>query len=254
MKIILETLAGSTLHGTSVDDGLEDIDLIGVCIEDPTAKLCGEWDDGTQQYVSRDTWVERTKPEGVRSEAGDTDRTIYGLMKYVKLALNGNPTILLPLFAQGSAIKVCTLEGHELRGLAHYIISKRCGAAFLGYMQQQRERMIGTRGQMNVTRPELISKYGYDTKYAGHLVRLGYQGIEVMLSGGLTLPMKWAERQHVIDVRTGRFMFEEVLRTVEHVEHRLKDAILDSELPERPDTRLVMDWAAKRYMDHWRSL
>ena len=54
-------------------------------------------------------------------------------------------------------------------------------------MQRQRERMIGTRGQMNVTRPELISKYGYDTKYAGHLVRLGYQGIEVMLSGGLTL-------------------------------------------------------------------
>lgn len=254
MKIILETLAGSTLHGTSVDDGLEDTDLVGVCIESPFEKLCGRWNEEVQQYIQQETWVERTKPEGVRSEAGDTDRSIYGLMKYVKLALSGNPTILLPLFAQGSAIKVCTLEGHELRGLAHYMLSKRCGSAFLGYMQQQRERMIGTRGQMNVTRPELIEKYGFDTKYAGHIIRLGYQGIEVMLGGTITLPMRWSERQHVIDIRTGHYTFEEVVKSAEHIESRLKNAIADSQLPERPDTRLVMDWAAKRYVDYWRSL
>ena len=54
--------------------------------------------------------------------------------------------------------------------------------------------------------------------------------------------MKWAERrQRVIDIR-GRSCSKRFC-VLSSVEHRLKDAILDSELPERPDTRLVMDWS-----------
>ena len=60
MKIILKHWPGSTLHGTSVDDGLEDIDLIGVCIEDRPPNSAVRGTTGTQRAISRDTWVERT--------------------------------------------------------------------------------------------------------------------------------------------------------------------------------------------------
>jgi uncharacterized protein len=89
-SIILESIVGSTLHGTSVADGLEDLDLMAIVIESKE-RLIG--------FDTTDTWTFRTKPDGVRSEAGDVDWVGYGLRKYLKLALAGNPSILLPLFA-----------------------------------------------------------------------------------------------------------------------------------------------------------
>lgn len=67
---ILEVVVGSTVHGTAVPDGLEDLDLMRIVVED-SKTFAG--------FSSRDTWVERTKPQGVRSEAGDVDLTVYGL-------------------------------------------------------------------------------------------------------------------------------------------------------------------------------
>jgi hypothetical protein len=34
-KVVLECVVGSTVHGTSVDDGLEDIDLMAIFLESP---------------------------------------------------------------------------------------------------------------------------------------------------------------------------------------------------------------------------
>jgi hypothetical protein len=41
----------------------------------------------------------------------------------------------------------------------------------------------------DVTRPELVEKHGYDTKFAAHMVRLGYQGVELLETGRFTLPL-----------------------------------------------------------------
>jgi hypothetical protein len=62
---------------------------MGVCIEPP------EYVIGLEHF---ETWVHRTRPEGVRSEAGDLDFVVNSLRKYARLALRGNPTVLLLLF------------------------------------------------------------------------------------------------------------------------------------------------------------
>ncbi|HUY44275.1 MAG TPA: nucleotidyltransferase domain-containing protein [Streptosporangiaceae bacterium] len=46
-----------------------------------------------------DHYVFRTQPEGARSGPGDTDLVMYSLRKYLRLAVKGNPTALLPLYA-----------------------------------------------------------------------------------------------------------------------------------------------------------
>ena len=147
----------------------------------------------------------------------------------MKLALNGNLDHLLPL-AQGSAIKVCTLEGHEPSGLAHSIISKRCGAAFLGYMQQQRERMIGTRGQMNVTRPELISGTGMTpVRRPSCSTRLpGHRGDAVGRPSASDEVGRAAAC--VIDVRTGDHVSKRFC-VLSSTSSTFEDAILDSGCP-----------------------
>lgn len=239
---ILECVVGSTLHGTAVNDGLEDLDLMAIVLEDK-ATMCG--------FETKDTWTHRTKPQGVRSEAGDVDWVGYGLRKYLKLALSGNPTILLALFASPEYIRLVTPAGRDLRALAPQIVSKRAFAPFRGYMKQQKERLLGTRGQKNVTRPELVEKYGFDTKYAAHVVRLGFQGIELMETGRLMLPMANFERDSCIDIRTGKFTLPEVIEWIDALEEDLETAHRRSGLRDEPDTAAVESWMLKAYSVYW---
>lgn len=242
MKTILEAIVGSTAHGTNVNDGLEDLDIMAIVIEDKKDFI---------GFSAKDVWVKRTKPEGVRSEAGDVDYVAYGLKKYLGLALKGNPTSLLPLFVQSPC--VLTEEGKDLRELALYVVSKSCYMSFKGYMRQQHERLLGLRGQRNVTRPELVDKYGYDTKYAGHIVRLGLQGEELLLTGRMSLPMKEAQRNLVINVRNGKYSLAEISELIIEVEKNLDVAVLTSSLPDKPNRKAMEDWMIETYLAYWRN-
>ena len=129
--------------------------------------------------------------------------------------------------------------GRELRGLAGSILSKRAGRGYLGYLHGQRERLLGTRGHLRVNRPELVEAHGFDTKYAMHAVRLGYQGIELLQTGRLTLPMPEPTRSHVMAVRLGERSFDEVLAEIDEVQRRLTAALAETALPEEPDREAV---------------
>jgi hypothetical protein len=241
-RTILEAVVGSTVHGTSVKDGLEDLDLMAVMLEDQKT-FAG--------FNATDTWVSRTKPMGVRSEAGDVDWVGYGLRKYLNLALKGNPSILLLLFVPASAIQETTVCGEELRALAPDIVSKAAYMPFRGYMRQQHERLLGLRGQRNVTRPELVEAHGYDTKYSAHVVRLGLQGEELLLTGRLSLPMQDEQRELCVKIRTGGFSLAEVSTVIIDAERRLDAAFLASPLPERPNTAKVEQWMLDAYLTYW---
>lgn len=241
-KTILEVIVGSTVHGTAVQDGLEDLDLMAIVLEDHKT-FAG--------FNAVDTWTARTKPVGVRSEAGDTDWVGYGLRKYLNLALKGNPSILLALFSPDTHIREITQQGQELRALVPAIVSKAAYMPFRGYMRQQHERLLGLRGQRNVTRPELVEAYGYDTKYAAHVVRLGLQGEELLLTGRITLPMPKVSRALCIKVRTGGFTLAEVSEQIIEAERRLDAAYAVSLLPDRPDTEQVERWMLEAYLSHW---
>src|SRR5205085_1468291 len=105
---------------------------------------------------------------------GDLDLVIYSMHKFLRLALKGNPQIMEMFFIK-KYVYVNALGTH-LQELAPYVVSKQAGKAYLGYMQAQRQRLNGERGGKDVNRPELVEKYGFDTKYAMHVVRLGLQG------------------------------------------------------------------------------
>lgn len=240
---ILRCEVGSTVHGIAVD-GTDDRDELGVCIEPP------DWVIGLRHF---EQFVERDQPQGVRSQPGDLDLTVYGLRKFCSLALKGNPSILLLFNVPDDKCEILTDLGRELRDLAWAFSSKKAGAAFLGYMQQQRQRLMGERGQMNVKRPELTEKYGFDTKYAGHILRLGYQGVEYMQSGGFTIPMPIGQRDFIRRVRVGLVTEQEVLTVAGELEAELKDAIDMSGLDELPDYDRVNDFLVEAYERTWRS-
>jgi predicted nucleotidyltransferase len=239
--MIIRSLVGSTIHGLELV-GTDDRDEMGVCIEPP------EYVIGLEHF---ETWVHRTKPEGVRSEAGDLDLVVHSLRKYARLALKGNPTVLLLLFVKPEDLLLRTSLGDELQALAPAFVSRRAGHAFLGYLSAQKQRLLGERGQKRVKRPELEDAYGFDTKYAMHMLRLGYQGRELLKTGRISLPMREEERRRVFAVRSGEVEFNDVLTEIGDLEYTLGDLVETSPLPADPDYDAVNAFLVRAYEESW---
>lgn len=239
---ILRGIIGSTAHGLALP-GHADRDEIGVCLE-PAEYVIG--------FRHFEQWTYHSQPPGVRSGPGDLDVTIYSLRKYCRLALRGNPTILLLFFIPEEYLSVQTGVGRQLRELAPQFASLQAGERFLGYMKEQRERLEGARGQRSVTRPELVEKYGYDTKYAMHVLRLGYQGCEYLETGRLTLPMPPTIRKHLLDVRQGKLSLKEILKEARELEHKLEELLNGASLlPLEPNREAVERFMIRAYFEHW---
>jgi uncharacterized protein len=104
--MILRVQVGSGVHGTAVT-GQDDRDEMGLCLEPPQfvtglARVpSGIGGQGPsvrfEQYERHTAW---DRPGGLanRSHAGDLDVIIYSARKWARLALVGNPTVLLVLF------------------------------------------------------------------------------------------------------------------------------------------------------------
>ena len=220
--LILRGSVGSTAHGLHLA-GTDDRDEMGIAVE-PPEQVIGLTE--FEQHIHRTAeerlkhnpssdqrWHGRTPP----SQAGDLDLTVYSLRKYTRLAANGNPTVQILLFVKPSFMN---RFGRRLRRNSHLFASKEAGARFLGYLSAQRERLLGQRGQMRVTRTELIKRHGYDTKFAMHAVRLGFQGVEYLKTGRLTLPMD-AGRDYCMAVRLGKVRLPDVIHAIERLEREI---------------------------------
>ena len=218
---------------------------MGVCLESLSAAfgLHGTF----EQFIYR-TAAEREGRHDAPSQPGDLDLVVYSLRKWCRLALAGNPTVLLLLYAQPIT---ATEMGEQLRGLAGCFSSRLAGKAFLSYLHAQRQRLTGERGQKNVNRRDLAERFGYDTKYASHMLRLGYQGVEFMETGALQLPMRDPERARVLAVRAGLATLQEVLTETGDVERRLKDLLDTSALPRHPDTESIEKFMLRAYREQW---
>jgi hypothetical protein len=188
---ILRGVVGSTAHGTAID-GQDDRDEMGIFIE-PPENVCGL--TPCEHYFYRD------KPEGVRSGPGDLDLTLYSLRKFCRLAAGGNPSVAILLWLPAHIIKAPL--GAGLIGMREAFVSKASGARFLGYLVAQKQKMKGERAH-TVSRPELVAKYGYDTKFAMHALRLGYEGIGLLTHRRLTLPVAEPNLSTLRAVRSGR--------------------------------------------------
>jgi hypothetical protein len=104
----------------------------------------------------------------------------------------------------------------------------------------------------DVTRPELVEKHGYDTKFAAHMVRLGYQGVELLETGRFTLPLPERQRAAVLEIRLGRVPMEAALETAAHLEERIRYLTDHSPLRAEPDREAADGWLVSAYQRAWR--
>lgn len=245
---ILRVPAGSTLHGLHVP-GTDDRDEVGICIEDLDAAMgFSEF----EQYIYR-TAAEREGRHDAPSQPGDLDLTIFSLRKFLRLAMQGNPQILQCLFVPFSLCVVRDARGAQLQELAPLIVSRQAGHRYLGYLEAQRQRLLGERGQKKTNRPELEARHGYDTKYAMHILRLGFQGVELMTTGRLTLPMPEKDRAFAYAVRLGEVPMQDALTRAGELERQIKDLLDDAPVPAEPSRDALQSWMVSMYFENWKA-
>jgi predicted nucleotidyltransferase len=81
-------------------------------------------------------------------------------------------------------------------------------------------------------RIELVMKYGYDTKFGSHWIRLIQEGIDILNEGRLEFPLKNADL--ILDIKKGKYKIDELIKLGEEMLIQLDESFKKSKLPEEP--------------------
>lgn len=237
---VLQGQVGSGLHG--VTTGNDDRDEMGVCLEPP------EYVIGNNKF---EQYIYRTQPEGVRSGAGDLDLIVYSLRKWARLAAQGNPTVLLLMYIPNHELVINSDIGRDVQAHPERFLSRQVAARFAGYLVSQRDQLLGLKSKKHTNRPELVNVYGFDTKFAYHMVRLGLQGMEVLTTGRITLPMPEPDRTWLQELRRGEHTLQEALDRADDLLNQLNALADTADLPGLPDHQAINRWLTETYMSWW---
>jgi uncharacterized protein len=173
----------------------------------------------------------------------------------LRLAVKGNPTALLPLYAPASGLIVLTPLGEELRQLAPRVLSQHAVRRFLGYMDSRRRRPTGeTPRHGTPNRPEPVERYGYDVKYASHALRLVHQGLDDRADrASRPVPRPGTEREEVLAVKPGEVReMGKFLERIAHLQSQVQK-VLDTgaaPLPPGPDREAIDRWCVAAHHRH----
>jgi uncharacterized protein len=247
-NLIILAPSGSELLGMERSDGTSDIDETGISVETPK-QLLGF--SPFEQDIYR-TAVDRTGNVNEPSKSGDLDLTIYGLRKFVRLAMSGNPNIISLLFVPKNQCSVYTPLASDLQNLRKSFINKNMANAYLGYMQSQRTKLSN-----KVIRPANADRenpYGnYDAKYATHLVRLGMQGAQLMSTGRLEFPLGGGDLDLLRSIRSNMYTMDKIIAYAQRYENMIREYVSENtaRLPERPDYEVIENWLISVYKKVW---
>lgn len=221
---------GSHSYGTSTPES--DLDTMGVVIPFPSK----DYYLGMSTFGNSDT---------VDYKTDEIDSHYYEIRKFVQLALKANANVLPLLWLRPEDYIKVSLTGDVLINMRDRFVSKKIYHTFCGYAAAQQKRMLGeTTGQLGEKRKDLIRKYGYDTKFAFHTIRLLKMCKETLETGTLQV-YREKDRDFLLSIRNGKYSIKEILELVKDFEADCDAAFEITQLPDEPDyeaaNRAVID-------------
>lgn len=239
---------GSRAYGTANENS--DRDLLGVYMEQDH-EIYGIRRAQTQVFrLSEDgSLTQLVSDHDPRACDSDVEMVFHPLRKYVTLAAAGNPSVLGTLWSTQALTVLSGAAGEALTQSRRTFLSKHAGYRHAGYARAQRERLL-TASSLRVTRPELIARHGFDTKYATHLIRLLFAGLDLVRERAFHLPMKPEHLEQLGEIRRGEVPLEDILTLSEKLEHDLTTETEDSDLPDEVDFDAINDLLVQLHHIH----
>lgn len=238
-KLILYGYRGSIAHNTHISEGpyaTDDIDTIGIFV-------------GSPEY-----YLGFGGKEVIESFIGDEDIVLYEIKKFFNLAKKSNPNALQLLWNKSAHILEKDNTGQMLIDNRNLFLSKMLYASYKGYATAQLKRLKyrTLNGYKFSKRQALLDEFGYDIKYACHLIRLLKMGIEALDGKINVFRDDWEE---LLEIKTGVWKLEKVMEYSEHLFNELDLAHKKSTLSEKPDLKrietLLMDCIWPTCNQYW---
>jgi uncharacterized protein len=242
-----ETIMGSIAYGVGTDES--DWDIYGFCIppkEDIFPHLRGEIIGfGTQknrfeQYQEQHlVWKER-----------EYDLSIYSIVKYFQLLMENNPNMVDSLFTPTNCVLHITHTGQLVRDNRKLFLHKGAYHKFRGYAYSQLSKIVDKKRTEGNRKP-LIEKYGYDVKFAYHIIRLMDECEQILSEGDLDL-----QRSRVVmkSIRNGEWTEDQVREYFSSHEKQLEELYHSSKLPYGPDEDAIKQLLLACLEEHYGSL
>jgi predicted nucleotidyltransferase len=215
--ILLTGIVGSTAYGLAGPDS--DIDRIGVYA---AATLAFH---GLHPPVGKADSIISNHP----------DQALHEALKFARLCLSGNPTVMELLWLPDQLYEVRTDLGDALIGIrSAFLSAPRVRDAYLGYAMSQFQRLDRRRdGTFSSDRRRRTSKH------ARHLLRLLDQGLRLYTTGELVVRLE--DPAHYLDFG------ESVAADPEQAKPALARAEAEFDaarpaLPEHPNESIVESW------------
>ena len=244
--VMLVTM-GSQAYGVSTD--ASDLDVYGVCIppkELMFPHLAGEIPGFGKQIQRFEVWQEHHIQHPTKEV--EYDFAVYGIVKYFQLCMENNPNMIDSLFVPRNCVIHSTAIGEMIRDNRKIFLHKGSWHKFKGYAYAQMSKIRNKTNSSNPKRAETIEKFGYDVKFAYHVVRLINEVEQILVEGDLDLQRN---NEQLKSIRRGEWTLEQLEGYFVKKESILEQTYAESKLPHGPDEQrikfLLMDCLEEHY-------
>jgi predicted nucleotidyltransferase len=244
-----ETMMGSIAYGVSTD--ASDVDVYGFCIP-PKDMIFPHLRGEILGFGRQKKRFEQYQQHHIDDdEAGKQyDVTIYSIVKYFHLCMDNNPNMIDSLFTPQRCVLHCTKVGNMVREQRRLFLHKGSWHKFKGYAYSQLHKMATKDPEPGSKRAKLREQYGFDVKFAYHVVRLLDEAEQILVEGDIDLQRN---REQLKAIRRGEMSEEEVRAWASDKERQLERLYAESPLPHSPNEdkikALLMQCLEEHYGD-----
>lgn len=185
-------------------------------------------------------------------EAGkEYDLNIYNIVKFFSLVMENNPNMIDSLFTDQTCVLKSTKLSDHVRDNRRIFLHRGCWHRFKGYAYQQMHKMKIKEPDTTSVRYPMIQKYGYDVKFAYHVVRLLNEVEQILVEGDLDLRRN---NDQLKAIRRGEWTMTQIEQYFADKEKGLEQVYLDSKLPKFPDEGKIKKLLLEVLEEHFGSL
>lgn len=247
-----EVIMGSIAYGVS--NSTSDMDVYGFTIPPRDyvfphlrGEIAGFSEPGPQFNQYQEHHILDRDAEGGKGR--EYDLSIYSIIKYFRLCMENNPNMIDSLFVPRRCILYSTPIGELVREKRKAFLHKGAWHKFKGYAYSQIHKM-NTKNPIG-KRKSTIEKYGFDVKFAYHVVRLLNEVEQILTEGDLDLERN---REQLKAIRRGDWSAGKIREYFEQKENELESAYTKSELPAQPDIETIQSLLLECLESHYGNL
>lgn len=226
------TVMGSVSYGVSGESS--DVDVYGFCIPPKDVvfpHLSGEIQGFGRQIQRFDQWQQHhVQPPDGRETTYDFQ--VFSIVRYFQLCMECNPNMIDSLFTPRRCVMHSTQTGEIVRENRKLFLHKGAWHKFRGYAYSQMHKIKGKVNSSSPARAATIEKFGYDVKFAYHVVRLLDEVEQIMVEHDLDLERN---REQLKSIRRGEWTLDQIQGHFEAKERALESTYASSKLPNSPD-------------------